>query len=302
MFPMVPGHEISGVVEAVGASVKGFAVGDHVGVGCMVGSCGECSFCKEGLEQYCTSGMIGTYNSKEKYPHMAEYTAEGGGITYGGYSQAIVVDQKFVLKIPKNLDLAGAAPLLCAGITTYSPLKHFGLQAGMKLGVMGLGGLGHMAVKFGVAMGAKVTVISRGTSKKQSALADLKAHDFLDSTDDEAMKAQAGSFDFILDTISANHDIAGVMKMLGSNGKVVVVGVPTEPWSVSAMDFIWGRKSLSGSLIGGVAETQEMLDFCGAHNIVCDIELIKAADVNEAWERTTKADVKYRFVIDASTI
>lgn len=302
IFPMVPGHEICGTVEAVGVDVNDFKVGDIVGIGCMVDSCRKCSFCKSGEENYCTGGMIGTYTTKAKYPHMAEYDADGGAVTYGGYSESIVVDRQYVLKVPANLDLAAATPLLCAGITTYSPLKHFGLKPNHKLGVIGLGGLGHMAVKFGVAFGAHVTVISRGTSKRGSSLNDLKANSYIDSTDAAAMKAAVGTFDFILDTVAADHDIGAMMDLLTTNGKCVLVGVPPAPFSIHAFSFIGGRKTLSGSLIGGIEETQEMLEFCGRHNIVCDIEMIKASEINVAYERAIKSDVKYRFVIDNSTL
>lgn len=302
IFPMVPGHEICGTVEAVGANVQDFKVGDIVGVGCMVDSCRKCSYCKSGEENYCTGGMIGTYASKAKYSHMPEYNSEGGAVTHGGYSESIVVDRQYVLKVPANLDLAAATPLLCAGITTYSPLKHFGLKPNHRLAVLGLGGLGHMAVKFGVAFGSHVTVISRGINKKESSLVDLKANSYIDSTDAAAMSAAAGTFDFMLDTIAADHDIGAMMELLATNGKCVMVGVPAKPFNIHAFSFIMGRKTLSGSLIGGIEETQEMLEFCGRHNIVCDIEMIKASEINLAYERALKSDVKYRFVIDNSTL
>lgn len=301
-FPMVPGHEICGTVEAVGSAVSDFKVGDIVGIGCLVDSCRTCTFCKAGEENYCKTGMVGTYNSKAKYSHMVEHNADGGAITYGGYSESIVVDRQYVLRVPSNLDLAAATPLLCAGITTYSPLKHFGLKPNHRLAVLGLGGLGHMAVKFGVAFGSHVTVISRGTGKKESALGDLKANSYVDSTDAAAMAAVAGTFDFMLDTIAADHDIGAMMNLLTTNGKCVMVGVPPGPLSIHAFSFIGGRKTLSGSLIGGIEETQEMLEFCGRHNIVCDIEMIKASEINVAYDRAVKSDVKYRFVIDNSTL
>ena len=302
-FPMVPGHEICGTVEAVGSAVTKFKVGDIVGVGCMVDSCRKCSFCKAGEECYCSGGgMVGTYNSKAKYDHMPEHNKEGGEVTQGGYAESIVVDAAFVLHVPANLNLAAATPLLCAGITTYSPLKHFGLKPNHKLAVLGLGGLGHMAVKFGLAFGSDVTVISRGTSKKDSSLNDLKANHYIDSTDAAAMTAAAGTFDFMIDTIAADHDVGAMMALLTTNGKCVMVGVPSSPFSIHAFSFIGGRKTLSGSLIGGIDETQEMLDFCGRHNSVCDIEMIKASEINVAYDRAIKSDVKYRFVIDNSTI
>jgi len=302
IFPMVPGHEIAGVVVAVGSKVTKFKVGQSVGVGCMVGSCRTCTSCRRGEEQYCSSGMVGTYNSKAKYPHMAEYSPDGGKVTYGGYSKAIVVDQDFVVSIPSNLNLAGAAPLLCAGITTYSPYIAVGLRPHQRVAVMGLGGLGHMGVKFAVAMGCDVTVISRGTGKKDSALNELKAHHFIDSTDAAALKAAGFSFDFILDTISAPHDIGSFIDLLSVDGKLCIVGAPPAPLALPAGKLIFGRKTWCGSLIGGVRETQEMLDFCGRHNITCDIEVISANQIDVAYERTLKSDVKYRFVIDTNTI
>ena len=302
IFPMVPGHEIAGVVVAVGSKVSKFTIGETVGVGCMVGSCGECRSCLSGDEQYCSGGMVGTYNSKEKYPHMAEYNSSGGENTYGGYSQHIVTNQNFVLHIPKNLDLAAAAPLLCAGITTYSPFIHYGLRPQHKVAVMGLGGLGHMGVKLAVAMGCDVTVISRGTSKRDSAFNELKAHHFVDSKNPDDMAAAKGTFDFILDTISAQHAIGTYIDLLSVDGKLCIVGAPPEDLALQAAKLIFGRKTFCGSLIGGVRETQEMLDFCGRHNITCEIEKISANQITEAYERTIKGDVKYRFVIDTSTM
>jgi alcohol dehydrogenase (NADP+) len=305
IFPVVPGHEIAGVVVGVGSKVKNFTVGQRVGVGCMVGSCGECNNCKRGVEQYCEKGMIGTYNSRQRYPHMAEYDAETGGApTYGGYSKSIVVDQGFVLHIPDNLDMAAAAPLLCAGITTYSPFMHYGLRPSHKVAILGLGGLGHMGAKFAVAMGCDVTIISRGTAKRESALNDLKVHHYLDSKDPAQLKAATNSFDFILDTVSADHDINMYVGLLNTDGKICIVGAPpaTEKFAVRASTLFLGRRTMCGSLIGGVKETQEMLDFCGRHNITCDIELISADEIDKAYERTVNSDVKYRFVIDAATI
>lgn len=302
IFPMVPGHEIVGHVQAVGSAVgDAFKIGDIVGVGCMVGSCQNCENCKAGEEQFCKNGAVYTYNGTEKFPHMAEYNEQGGNPTYGGYSEYILADKSFVVKVPPNLDLAAAAPLLCAGITTYSPLKHYGLKAGQRFAVLGLGGLGHMGVKFGKAFDAHTTVISRGTSKKDSALNDLKADAFLDSTDAAAMEAAAGTFDFILDTVSAAHDINAYFNLLKTDGKLIMVGVAPETFTVSSFPLVFGRRTFGGSLIGGIKETQEMLEFCGKHNIVCDIELINASQINEAYERTVESDVKYRFVIDAST-
>lgn len=301
-FPMVPGHEIGGVVAAVGSAVENFSIGDTVGIGCFVDSCRSCTSCTRGFGNYCKSGMVFTYNSKAKYPHCAEYNEDGGAPTYGGYSETIVVNKGYVLKIPKTLDLARATPLLCAGITSYSPLKHYGLKAGMRFGVVGLGGLGHMGVKFGLAMGAHTTVISRGTAKKEDALSNLHASDYLDSTDAAAVAAAACSFDFILDTVSASHDINALMGLLDLDGKYIIVGIPPEPMSVHAFNFILPRRTLAGSVIGGIPETQEMLDFCGEHNITCDIELIDPSYINEAYKRTVASDVKYRFVIDNSKI
>jgi len=301
-FPMVPGHEIGGVVLAVGKNVTKFTVGQHVGVGCIVDSCRSCDNCRHGEENYCAKGMVGTYNSKHKYAHCVEYNVDGGAPTYGGYSQTIVVDHNYVLSIPENLDLAAATPLLCAGITTYSPLMHFGLKPNQTFAVNGLGGLGHMAAKFGVAWGADTTIISRGTGKKAGALAELKVHHFIDSTNEDELKESAGKFDFILDTVSAVHDIPTLVGLLKTNGKLILVGAPPGPLNFSGLQLIMGRKTIAASLIGGIQETQEMLDFCGRHNITCDIEMISADQINVAYERTLKSDVKYRFVIDNATL
>lgn len=301
IFPMVPGHEIAGVVLAVGSKVSKFTVGQVVGVGCMVGSCGDCSSCHRGDEQYCAKGCVWTYNGREKFPHMAEYNADGGAPTYGGYSKHIVVNHDFVVSIPTNLNLAAAAPLLCAGITTYSPLIHFGVRPHHKVAILGLGGLGHMGAKLSVAMGCHVTVISRGTAKKESALKDLKVHDYIDSTNADEFKAAAGRFDFILDTVSADHDMGSYIALLTLDGKLCSVGAPPCALSLNSNKLVWGRRSWCGSLIGGIRETQEMLDFCGRHGITCDIELIDASKIDVAYERTVKGDVKYRFVIDTST-
>ena len=255
-----------------------------------------------GEEQYCFSKVVSTYGSRYKFPHCAEYNAEGGNPTYGGYSQSIVVDEHFVVTIPDNLDFSKTAPLLCAGITTYSPLIHFGLRPHHRYAVAGLGGLGHMAVKFGVAFGAHVTVLSRGQGKKESALRDLGAHAYVDVTNAEEVKAAMGSFDFILNTISVDFDVNLYMRLLKLDGRMVMVGVPSNKQSVYIHPLIEGRRSLAGSSIGGIRETQEMLDFCGRHNITCECEVIAANQINEAFERTVKGDVKYRFVIDISTM
>ncbi len=292
IFPMVPGHEIVGRVTSVGAEVKRFKKGDRVGVGCMVDSCRTCPSCQKDLEQFCVKGAAFTYNGTE----MDRKTP-----TYGGYSTDVVVDEKFVLSIPANLDMAGAAPLLCAGITTYSPLRHWKVKKGDKVGVVGLGGLGHMAVKLAAAMGAEVTMLSTSKSKEADARR-LGATGFGLTTDPATFKRLAGTFDLIIDTISANHDVQAYMGMLALDGSLVLVGVPPEPAKVHAMSFIFGRKSLSGSLIGGIAETQEMLDFCGTHGITSDVEVIPIQKVNEAYERTVKSDVRYRFVIDIGSL
>jgi len=302
---MVPGHEIGGVVVAVGSGVTKFAVGDVVGVGCMVDSCRNCRNCRSGEEQLCSTGPIVTYNGRESYPHCPGFNTATGGEhapTYGGYSQDVVVDQGYVCRIPANLDLAAATPLLCAGITVYSPMVHYGLQPTMKLAVAGLGGLGHMAVKIGVAWGCHVTVISRGTSKREEAMSKLGAHAYLDSTNEEEMKAAAERFDFMIDTIAATHNVQQYLGLVGVDGKLIMVGIPTTPFDMSAMAIVMRRKVLGGSLIGGIRETQDMLDFCGRHNIVCDIELINASYINEAYNRTVASDVKYRFVIDTATL
>jgi uncharacterized zinc-type alcohol dehydrogenase-like protein len=292
---MVPGHEITGYVSEVGteAAAKGWKVGDRAGVGCMVDSCRSCNQCDKGLEQFCDTGMVGTYNGRQKYEGRADAV---GTPTMGGYSNQIVVNSRFVVRVPEALDLKLAAPLLCAGITTYSPLKQYGLQAGQQLAVLGMGGLGHMGVKFGKAMGAHVTVISRSESKR----ADVEAWgcQFLNSGDAAAMKAAAKKFDMILDTVAADHPVNDYMGLLRFDGKLVLVGLPESPFPVHAFSLIAPRRTIAGSLIGGMPETQEMLNFCAEHNIMCDTELIKIDYVNEAYERTIKSDVKYRFVID----
>lgn len=291
VFPVVPGHEIVGRVTAVGSHVKKFKAGDLAGVGCLVDSCRECENCKDGLEQYCQQGMVFTYGGMER---------DGSGPTYGGYSKSIVTHEDFVLHISDKLDLAAAAPLLCAGITTYSPLRHWKIGPGMKVGILGLGGLGHMGVKFAVSMGAEVTMLSHSPSKEKDARR-LGAHKFILTSDEAQAKTVAGYFDFILDTVSAQHDYNFYLGMLRTNGTMVCVGVPPEPTPVHSMSLIFGRKSLGGSLIGGLPETQEMLDYCAEHNIVSDIEMIKMSEINEAYERMLKGDVRYRFVIDMSS-
>lgn len=291
LFPMVPGHEIVGTVIAVGNNVKKFKVGDLAGVGCMVDACLECRSCKEGLEQFCEKGFVGTYNSKEK----------DGAPTYGGYSSSIVTREEFCLSIPKSLDLAAAAPLLCAGITTYSPLRHWKVGKGQKVGVVGLGGLGHMAVKIANAMGAHVCVFTTSPSKMEDAKR-LGAHEVIISKDMDQMKSHANTFDFILDTVSAPHDYNLYLSLLHRDGNMVLVGLPDKPPELYAGSLIMGRRSLAGSLIGGLEETQEMLDFCAKHNIMSDIELIPIQKINEAYDRMIKSDVKYRFVIDMKSL
>ena len=290
-YPCVPGHEIVGRVTKVGPAVTNFNPGDLVGVGCMVDSDQSCPHCQADLEQFCPNSTF-TYNSPDK--HL-------GGVTYGGYSENIVVDEKFVLRVPENLDLAGVAPLLCAGITTYSPIRRWGDIKGKKVGVIGLGGLGHMGVKFARAFGAHVVVFTTSPGKKEDAFR-LGAHEVIISTNPEEMQKHAGSFDFILDTISAEHDINAYLSMLGLDGNITLVGAPEKPLAVSAFALIFGRKSISGSLIGGIKETQEMLDFCGKNNITADVEVIPIHKVNEAYERMVKSDVKYRFSIDIASL
>ncbi len=291
VYPCVPGHEIVGKVTSVGASVTRFKAGDLVGVGCLVGSDGTCPSCKEGLEQFCP-GMVLTYGSPDKH---------SGGVTYGGYSESIVVDQHFVLSIPAGLDLAGTAPLLCAGITTWSPMRHWGVKAGQKVGVVGLGGLGHMGVKFAHALGAHTVVFTTSQSKVEDALR-LGADEVILSTDPAEMQKHVGTFDFILDTVSADHDINQYVHLLRRDGNLVLVGAPEKPLALGSFGLIFGRKSVSGSLIGGGAETQEMLDFCGKHNITSDVEVIAVHQINEAYDRLLKSDVKYRFSIDMATL
>jgi len=294
LYLCVPGHEIVGHVSAVGGAVSGFKVGDVVGVGCLVDSCGECGACHDHLEQFCEKGMIGTYNGP---------TPDAPGHTLGGYSQRIVVDQGFVLHVRHPVEqLAAVAPLLCAGITTYSPLRHWNAGPGKKVGVVGIGGLGHMGLKIAHAMGAHVVAFTTSESKREEAL-KLGADEVVNSREAGQMQAHAGSFDFILDTVAAPHNLDAFTGLLKRDGTLCLVGAPASPHpSPSVMGLIFGRKSIAGSLIGGIAETQEMLDFCAEHGIVADIEMIAARDIEPSYERMLKSDVKYRFVIDAATM
>jgi alcohol dehydrogenase (NADP+) len=291
IFPMVPGHEITGIVTAVGAKVSKFKVGDKVGVGCFVDSCRTCDSCRAGLEQYCTEHLVATYNGTEK----------DGTPTYGGYSEEIVVDEKYLLRMPENLLLDAAAPLLCAGITLYSPLKHWNAGPGKKVAVVGLGGLGHMGVKLAHALGADTTVLSQ-SNRKQDDAKRLGANHFCSTSDPATFTKLKGKFDLILNTVSAEMDWNEYMSLLKVDSSMVVVGLPEKQTPISAFSLITGRRSLAGSMIGGIAETQEMLDFCGKHNIVCDIELTPIQKVNEAYERILKSDVRYRFVIDMASL
>jgi uncharacterized zinc-type alcohol dehydrogenase-like protein len=291
VYPCVPGHEIVGRVTKVGSAVSKFKPGDLAAVGCMVDSDGTCPDCLAGLEQFCPNATF-TYNLPDK--HL-------GGVTYGGYSDSIVVDQRFVLRVPSDLDLAAAAPLLCAGITTYSPMHHWGVTKGKKVGVVGLGGLGHMGVKFAHALGAHVVVFTTSPNKKEDALR-LGADEIIISKNAGEMEKHASSFDFILDTVSADHDINAYISLLRRDGNITLVGAPEKPLPVAAFQLIMGRRSLSGSPIGGIAETQEMLDFCGKHNLTSDVEVIPIQKVNEAYERLLKSDVKYRFSIDMASL
>jgi uncharacterized zinc-type alcohol dehydrogenase-like protein len=291
VYPCVPGHEIVGRVTAVGDGVTTYAPGDLVGVGCLVDSDHDCANCRAGLEQFCPN-MTMTYGSPD--PHTDR-------VTYGGYSDSIVVDERFVLRVPTNLDLAGVAPLLCAGITTYSPIRRWGNLEGKKVGIVGLGGLGHMGVKFAKAFGAHVAVFTTSPGKSDDAKR-LGADEVIVSTDADAMAAHAGTFDFILDTVSANHDPNVYLNMLGLDGNLTLVGAPNEPLPVASFALLFGRKSISGSLIGGIEETQEMLDFCGEHGITSDVEVIPIQRINEAYERMLKSDVKYRFSIDMASL
>jgi alcohol dehydrogenase (NADP+) len=291
IFPMVPGHEIAGIVEAVGSEVTKFAVGDRVGVGCFVDSCGECEYCLAGEEQYCTKGVISTYNSLDY----------DGNPTYGGYSQKIVVTEGFVVRIPDTLEMDVASPLLCAGITTYSPLKHWNAGPGKKVAIVGMGGLGHLAIQFAHALGAEVTVLSRSMNKKEEALSFGADHYF--STNDPATFTKlSGRFDLILNTVSANLDVDAYLSLLRVDGTLANVGAPAEPDQYHVFSLIMGRRSIAGSLVGGIRETQEMLDFAAEHGIAPKIEVISADQVDEAYERVLRSDVRYRFVIDIATL
>lgn len=292
VYPCVPGHEIVGRVTEVGSAVTKFKEGDFAAVGCLVGSCGVCESCKEGLENYCENVPIFTYNSEDKIL---------GGVTYGGYSESIVVDEAFVLKVPENLDPAGVAPLLCAGITTYSPLRHWKVSAGQKVGVVGLGGLGHMAVKFANALGAHVVLFTTSPNKTDDAKR-LGANEVVLSKDAAEMEKHLHSFNFILDTVSAQHDLNPYIALLKRDGTMTLVGAPPEPSPVSSFGLIFGRHQLAGSGIGGIRETQEMLDFCAEHEITADIEMIQMPKINDAYKRLLQSDVKYRFVIDMASL
>lgn len=292
VYPMVPGHEIIGKVVSVGDHVKKFKPGETAGVGCLVDSCRDCEYCNNGLEQHCANGFVLTYSAYEK---------DGKTIAQGGYSSKIVVDERFVLKIDKKLAPEKAAPLLCAGITTYSPLKQWKVGKGHKLAVIGLGGLGHMAIKFGVAFGADVTVLSTHESKRADAL-KLGAHNFVVTTDEEQLKTVANSFDFILDTLSAPHDYSMYVGLLKTGGTLICVGLPTEPMHVLSFNIVFTRKCIAGSLIGGLPETQEMLDFCAENNITAEVEVIPIQYIQEAYKRILNSDIKYRFVIDMNSL
>jgi len=290
-YPVVPGHEILGRVTKVGSKVTKFKVGDTAAVGCLVDSCRTCDCCKKGLEQYCAAPVF-SYNGPDKH---------SGGMTFGGYSTNIVCDEQYTLKVPANLSPAGAAPLLCAGITTYSPLRHWKVGPGQKVGIVGLGGLGHMGVKFARALGAHVALFTTSANKAEDAKR-LGAHEVILSKNEDDMKKHLGTFDFILDTVSADHDVNALLAQLKLDGTLVMVGVPPKPQPVAVFSLIMPRKHLAGSLIGGIPETQEMLDFCGKHNIVSDVELIPMQQINEAYERMLRSDVKYRFVIDMASL
>ena len=292
VYPCVPGHEIVGRVTSVGSEVTKFKQGDIVAVGCMVDSCGECELCKNNIEVFCQKGCTLTYNSPDKHT---------GGVTLGGYSDSIVVDQRFVLSVPANLDLAATAPLLCAGITTYSPLHHWKAGPGKKVGIVGLGGLGHMGVKFAHALGAHTVLFTTSESKIEDGKR-LGADEVVISKDADAMAKHAWSFDFILDCVSANHDVNALLNLLKVDGTLCLVGAPEKPIEIAAFNVIFGRRSFAGSAIGGIEETQQMLDFCGQHNITSDIEIIPIQQINQAYDRMLKSDVKYRFVIDMASL
>ena len=291
IFPMVPGHEIAGIATAVGTKVSKFSVGDKIGVGVFVDSCRNCESCQKGLQQYCVEGMTGTYNGLER---------DGKTVAMGGYSNNFVINEDYAVRIPANLPMDGVAPLLCAGITLYSPIKHWGVKPGMKVAVMGLGGLGHMGVKFAVAMGAEVTVLSHSPNKQADAIA-MGAHHFVSTKDTNNLTPLAKSFDLILNTVSAELVINDYLNLLKLDGTMVVIGLPGKPYEVHVGTLLNGRRSIAGSMIGGIPEMQEMLDFCAKNSIVSDVEVIKADYINEAYKRTVASDVKYRFVIDAST-
>ena len=291
IFPMVPGHEIAGIVTSIGSAVTKFSIGDKIGVGVFVDSCRTCSSCTQVLQQYCVEGMTGTYNGLER---------DGKTVALGGYSNNFVINQDYAVHIPDNLALEGVAPLLCAGITLYSPIKHWNVGPGMKVAVMGLGGLGHMGVKFAVAMGAEVTVLSHSPTKKADALA-MGAHHFVSTKDPESLTSLARTFDLILNTVSAELEIGDYLNLLKLDGTLVVIGLPGKPYQVHVGTLLNGRRSIAGSMIGGIAEMQEMLDYCGEKSIVSDVEVIQASYINEAYKRTVASDVKYRFVIDAAT-
>jgi len=292
LFPMVPGHEIVGIVTEIGAAVDKFKVGDRIGIGVFIDSCRTCAPCKAGLQQYCEAGMTGTYNGYER---------DGKTVAFGGYSDRFVIDQDYAVTVPDNLPLEGVAPLFCAGITLYSPIKHWKVGPGTKVAVMGLGGLGHMGVKFAKALGAHVTVLSHSPAKESDALT-MGADAFVATNNGDVFKKHARTFDLILNTISAEIDINQYLSLLALDGTLVVIGLPGKPYAVEVGTLLGARRSMSGSMIGGMTELQEMIDFCGKHNIVSDVEVIKADYVNTAYERTVASDVKYRFVIDAATI
>jgi uncharacterized zinc-type alcohol dehydrogenase-like protein len=291
-YPAVPGHEIVGRVTAVGSEVKRFKVGDIAAVGCMVDSDRSCPNCQAGLEQYCDTGFVGTYNSPDK--HL-------GGMTYGGYSKSIVVDEYFVLHVPDKTNLAGVAPLLCAGITTYSPLHHWKVSKGQKVGIVGLGGLGHMGVKIAAALGAHVVLFTTSPNKKEDAQR-LGAHEVVVSKNQNEMDRHLGSFDFILDTVSAPHDLNAYLTLIKRDGTLTLVGAPPQPPTIEVFNLIFKRRQVAGSLIGGIPETQEMLDFCAQHKLTADVEVIPIQKINEAYERMLRSDVKYRFVIDMASL
>jgi uncharacterized zinc-type alcohol dehydrogenase-like protein len=292
IYPLVPGHEIVGRIVKIGSDVKKFSVGDLAGIGCFVDSCRVCENCKAGVEQFCDEGMTGTYNSYERGTNIP---------TYGGYSTGITVDEKYTLHVSDKLPLSGVAPLLCAGITTYSPLRYLKVGKGHKVGVLGLGGLGHMAVKFAVSFGAEVTMLSSSPSKEADAK-KLGAHHFALTSDPKIMESLSNSFDFILNTVSGPHDYNEYLNLLTTNGTMIVVGAPPTPAQIPAFTLIMKRRSIMGSLIGGIAETQEMLDYCADHNIISEVEIIDMSYINEAYDRMNKSDVKYRFVIDMASL